>query len=91
MSASNDFLFRGDLAAIDPAVAELINHETARQIRKLIMIPSESTAPQAVREVLMSPLQNIYAEGYPDPRTRAQTEEQILDYDEQLSLSLIHI
>ncbi len=85
MSASNDFLFRGDLAAIDPAVAELINHETARQIRKLIMIPSESTAPQAVREVLMSPLQNIYAEGYPDPRTRTQTEAQILDYDEQLS------
>ncbi|HZY44649.1 MAG TPA: serine hydroxymethyltransferase, partial [Anaerolineae bacterium] len=85
MSVSNDFLFRGDLAAIDPAVAELINHETARQIRKLIMIPSESTAPQAVREVLMSPLQNIYAEGYPDPRTRAQNETQILDYDEQLA------
>ena len=34
---SKDFLFRGDLRAIDPAVAELINHETARQIRKLIL------------------------------------------------------
>ncbi|HET7376210.1 MAG TPA: serine hydroxymethyltransferase, partial [Anaerolineae bacterium] len=85
MPTSNDFLFRGDLSEIDPAVAELINHETARQIRKLIMIPSESTAPQAVRETLMSSLQNIYAEGYPDPRTRTQTEEQITDYDEQLS------
>src|SRR5512141_181201 len=84
MPTSNDFLFRGDLSEIDPAVAELIDHETARQIRKLIMIPSESTAPQAVRETLMSSLQNIYAEGYPDARTRTQTEEQILDYDEQL-------
>jgi glycine hydroxymethyltransferase len=81
---SNDFLFRGDLRAIDPAVAELINHETARQIRKLILIASESTVPEAVREALMSPLHNLYAEGYPDPRTRTQTEEQILDYDEQL-------
>jgi glycine hydroxymethyltransferase len=81
---SKDFLFRGDLRAIDPAVAELINHETARQIRKLILIASESTVPEAVREALMSPLHNLYAEGYPDPRTRTQTEEQILDYDEQL-------
>ncbi len=81
---SKDFLFRGDLHAIDPAVAELINHETARQIRKLILIASESTVPEAVREALMSPLHNLYAEGYPDPRTRTQTEAEILDYDEQL-------
>ena len=80
----SDFLFRGDLHAIDPAVAELINHETARQIRSLILIASESTVPEAVREALMSPLHNLYAEGYPDPRTRTQTEAQILDYDEQL-------
>ncbi|MGH2593085.1 MAG: hypothetical protein ACRDGG_06195, partial [Anaerolineae bacterium] len=79
-----DFLFRGDLTELDPAVAELIDHETARQARKLILIPSESTAPQAVREALGSAFQNIYAEGYPDPRTRAQTEADILDYDEQL-------
>jgi glycine hydroxymethyltransferase len=81
---SKDFLFRGDLRSIDSAVADLINHETARQIRKLILIASESTVPEAVREALMSPLHNLYAEGYPDPRTRKQTEEQILDYDEQL-------
>ncbi len=70
---SKDFLFRGDLRAIDPAVAELINYETARQIHKVILIASESAVPQAVREALMSPLHNLYAEGYPDPRT--QTEE----------------
>ncbi len=79
-----DFLFRGDLAELDPAVAELIEHEADRQARKLILIPSESTAPQAVREAMGSVFQNIYAEGYPDPRTRAQTEQDILDYDEQL-------
>jgi glycine hydroxymethyltransferase len=84
MSPSNDFIFRGDLEELDPAVAELIEHETARQIRKLILIPSESTAPLAVREAMMSPLQNVYAEGYPDARTRTQTEQEILDYDEQL-------
>ena len=80
----NDYLFRGDLEELDPAVAELIHHETARQLRKLILIPSESTAPMAVREAMMSTLQNVYAEGYPDPRTRTQTESEILDYDEQL-------
>ncbi len=79
-----DFLFRGDLAELDPAVAELIEHEADRQARKLILIPSESAAPQAVREALGSVFQNIYAEGYPDPRTRAQPEPEILDYDEQL-------
>jgi glycine hydroxymethyltransferase len=46
------------------------------------LIASESTVPK--REALMSPLHNLYAEGYPDPHTRTQTEEQILDYDEQL-------
>ena len=80
----SDFLFHGDLAQLDPAVAELIEHEAERQARKLILVPSESAAPKAVREALGSVFQNIYAEGYPDPRTRAQTEPEILDYVEQL-------
>ena len=80
----SDFLFHGDLAQLDPAVAELIEHETDRQAHKLILVPSESAAPRAVREALGSVFQNIYAEGYPDPRTRAQTEPEILDYVEQL-------
>jgi glycine hydroxymethyltransferase len=80
-----DFLFRGDLAALDPAVAELIAHEAERQVRKLILIPSESQAPLAVLEALGSVLQNIYAEGYPDPATRRQREEEILDYARQLA------
>ncbi len=40
-----DFLFRGSLADFDPEVFKLTELETERQMRKLILIPSESTAP----------------------------------------------
>lgn len=79
-----DFLFRGDLAELDPDVAELIRHETARQARYLILIPSESTVPNAVREALGSAFHNIYAEGYPLEETRQMTEAEILDYNVRL-------
>jgi len=87
MSDSNhhdDFLFRGTLADVDADVAELIRHETARQARTLIMIPSESTIPQAVREALSSAFHNIYAEGYPLDSTRTMSEADILDYHARL-------
>ena len=80
-----DFLFRGSLEELDPAVHDLIQLETERQYRKLILIPSESTAPAAIREALGSVFQNIYAEGYPDEETRWLSENEILDYDEQLA------
>ncbi len=80
-----DFLFRGGLADIDPDVAELVRHETARQARHLILIPSESTIPQAVRETLASAFHNIYAEGYPLEETRAMDEDELLDYGARLS------
>ncbi len=80
-----DFLFRGALAEIDPDVAELIQHETARQARTLIMIPSESTIPEAVRETLSSSFHNIYAEGYPLESTRTLSESEILDYNARLT------
>ncbi len=80
-----DFLFRGKLSELDPDVSELINIEAERQNRKLILIPSESTAPPAVRDALGSVFQNIYAEGYPDERMRLMSEDEILDYDEQLA------
>ena len=81
-----DFLFRGSLADVDPAVFELTQLEAERQYRKLILIPSESTAPAAVRESLGSVFQNLYAEGYPDEDTRWMNEEQILNYTERLSV-----
>ncbi|HID89779.1 MAG TPA: aminotransferase class I/II-fold pyridoxal phosphate-dependent enzyme, partial [Anaerolineae bacterium] len=81
----NDFLFPGDLEALDPAVAHLIELEAERQARKLIMIPSESYTPRAVREALGSVFTNIYAEGYPLPETRWMMEDQILDYEAQMA------
>ncbi|HIE58123.1 MAG TPA: glycine cleavage system aminomethyltransferase GcvT [Anaerolineales bacterium] len=80
-----DFLFRGDLAAIDPDVFELTQLEAERQYRKLILIPSESSSPLAVREALSSAFHNIYAEGYPPEDTRRLTEAEILDYDTRLA------
>lgn len=80
-----DHLFRGNLAKLDPAVYELTQLEAERQYRKLILIPSESTAPMAVREALMSAFQNIYAEGYPSEESRWMSEEEILDHPMRLA------
>jgi glycine hydroxymethyltransferase len=80
-----DFLFRGSLAQVDPDVYELTQIEAERQVRKLILIPSESAAPFAVREALGSVFQNLYAEGYPDEETRWMDEKQILDYTPRLA------
>jgi glycine hydroxymethyltransferase len=84
MPNHNDFLFRGELAELDPDVAELIRHETARQAQYLILIPSESTVPEAVREALSSAFHNLYAEGYPLDETRTMTQAEILDYHTRL-------
>lgn len=81
----NDFLFRGSLAALDASLDDLVQVEAERQVRKLILIPSESTAPLAVRDALASPFQNIYAEGYPDDETRWMDEADILDYPSRLA------
>src|SRR5512139_3139270 len=80
-----DFLVRGTLAKLDPETHELTQLEAERQFRKLILIPSESTAPLAVREALASAFQNIYAEGYPDEETRWMEENEILDYPTRLA------
>ena len=80
-----DFLFRGSLEDLDPAVFELTQLEAERQYRKIILIPSESSAPLAVRQALGSAFQNLYAEGYPNEDTRWQSEEEILDYGQQLA------
>ncbi len=80
-----DYLFRGKLAELDPQVFELTQLEAERQARKLILIPSESSAPQAVREALASAFQNIYAEGYPPEETRRMNEEELLDYPLRLA------
>ncbi len=80
-----DYLFRGSLKEIDPAVYELTQFELERQYRKLILIASESSAPMAVREALTSAFQNLYAEGYPDEDSRWMNEAEILDYPARLA------
>ncbi len=81
----SDFIFRGTLADLDPAVFELAQLEAERQARRLILIPSESLTPMAVREALGTSFHNIYAEGYPDEETRWLREDEILDYPERLA------
>ncbi len=81
----SDFLVRGSLKDVDPDVKELIDIEAARQANKLILIPSESYAPESVREALGSVFQNLYAEGYPDAEMSLLSEDEILDYDERLA------
>ena len=73
-----------DLKSHDPDLYKLIKLEDERQMRRLIMIPSESAAPAAVREALGSTFTNIYAEGYPPPETQGYSEEKILDYTHML-------
>jgi glycine hydroxymethyltransferase len=80
-----DFLFRGDLLEMDPSLSKLISLESERQYRKLILIPSESTSPIAVREALASAFHNIYAEGYPPEHMRWLSEKAILNYHERLA------
>lgn len=80
-----DFLISGTLKELDPDVFEMAQLETERQERKLIMIPSKSTAPLAVREALATSFQNIYAEGYPDDSQRRMSEAELLDYPARLA------
>jgi glycine hydroxymethyltransferase len=85
MAEKDDFLFRGDLSALDPTVAHLVEIEAARQVAKLIMIPSESCAPLAVRQALGSVFNNVYAEGYPSVRAMHESEALLSDDAYQLS------
>ena len=81
----SDYLVHGSLEELDPEVFKLTQLEAERQYRKLILIPSESQAPLAVREAMGSAFQNIYAEGYPDEETRWMTQEEILDSPNRLA------
>ena len=57
----DNYLFQGKLVDVDDAIANLIALEEERQKRKLIMIASESFAPESIRESLGSVFQNDVA------------------------------
>jgi len=73
------------LDQVDPETDLIIGFEEERQARKLIMIPSESMAPKAVRQALGSVFNNIYAEGYPPLRMTRDEEAMLLDIPHQLA------
>jgi len=77
--------FDEPLEDLDPDLYRLIQLESERQKRRIILIPSESASPNAVREALGSTFQNIYAEGYPNEDSRLMRESEILDYKTRLA------
>jgi len=81
----DDFLFRGSLADLDPDVAAIVDLEAIRQAKRLILIPSESSVPAAVREAVGSVFHNLYAEGYPHEEWRRFDQYEILDADLRLA------
>ena len=80
-----DTFLGADIGLVDPDIDAIIGYEEERQARKLIMIPSESMAPQAVRQALGSVFNNVYAEGYPPLRMTRDDEETLLDSRHQLA------
>jgi len=76
MDQTYAFLSR-DLVQLDQETQRLIEFETRRQERKIILIASESICPKAVLEAQASPFSNIYAEGYPSLRMSRREQDQI--------------
>jgi len=74
------------LSRVDPDIERIIEFERSRQIRKIILIPSESICPKPVLEALATPLTSLYAEGYPSRRMSEESNEKVLlDFDYQLA------
>ncbi|MCK4244723.1 MAG: serine hydroxymethyltransferase [Candidatus Omnitrophica bacterium] len=80
-----DLLDKKDLSEVDSDTGLIIDFEERRQKDKVILIPSESICPKAVREALGSRFTNIYAEGYPALRMNQGEEKELLDFEYQLS------
>jgi glycine hydroxymethyltransferase len=80
-----DFIVDGALADLDPRLEELLAREDRRQQETIILIPSESMSPDAVREAMSSRFANIYAEGYPREESRLLQEDEILDMERELA------
>ncbi len=73
------------IAKLDPQVSTLISAEQLRQQEKIILIPSESLTPPAVREALGSVFNSVYAEGYPRATMRKSSPSSLAKLDQQLA------
>ena len=82
---SPDLIFHGSLSKRDPELNRLLALEDRRQDEAIILVASESMAPDAVREAMSSKFANVYAEGYPREASRRQQEGDILDTDLELA------
>src|SRR5437588_6462820 len=76
--------FTRQLSEVDPAIADVLQHELERQQRTLEMIASENFVPQAVLDCQGSVLTNKYAEGLPGKRYYGGCE--FVDIAEQLAI-----
>jgi glycine hydroxymethyltransferase len=72
------------LEGTDPAVAELIEAEIARQSETICLIPSENYVSRAVLEAAGSVFTNKYSEGYPG--RRYYEGQQVVDRLEPLAV-----
>lgn len=68
------FFEEGSVKDIDPELYDILVDEEHRQKEGIDLIASENYTSQAVLEVLGTPLQNKYAEGYPGARYYKGTE-----------------
>ncbi len=76
--------FDGELRDCDPVIHDLIELEEERQVRRLIMIPSESLCHPTVRRSMESVYGNLYAEGYPSSMATYLPEADLADLPAQL-------
>ena len=72
------------LIEADPAIADLVEHEQARQFYTAKLIPSENYASTAVLAATGTVLTNKYSEGY--PRKRYYEGQQYIDGVEELAI-----
>ena len=80
VTIDSDFLFTEDLSELDSDTDRIIAFEEERQAHKIILIPSESICPKAVRQALSSVFTNLYAEGYPSLRMTKHEKKHLLDF-----------
>jgi glycine hydroxymethyltransferase len=81
----NDDVWTLGLAEVDRALSALVRAEEERQKDKIILIPSESLTPRAVRDAMGSVFTSIYAEGYPRDEMLRLPEDRLIEIAEQLA------